>query len=163
MLELLSQLEQKVDQRDTEVIREASAEVEKLATNSQRALDASVERLMNLMQQLGERTDSKTGSLTEDFSNLQRETQKLINERSRQLETTQQANYQKLLEMMVDLEAKLEKHVASQISDQQNRMDRMHEDQKQHTQREINKNYMIVTENMVELEKRMVLSQGEIA
>ena len=42
-------------------------------------------------------------------------------------------------------------------------MDRMHEDQKQHTQREINKNYMIVTENMVELEKRMVLSQGEIA
>ena len=49
MLELLSQLEQKVDQRDTEVIREASAEVEKLATNSQRALDASVERLMNLM------------------------------------------------------------------------------------------------------------------
>ena len=64
---------------------------------------------------------------------------------------------------MVDLEAKLEKHVASQISDQQNRMDRMHEDQKQHTQREINKNYMIVTENMVELEKRMVLSQGEIA
>ena len=83
MLELLSQLEQKVDQRDTEVIREASAEVEKLATNSQRALDASVERLMNLMQQIGERTDSKTGSLTEDFSNLQRETQKLINERSR--------------------------------------------------------------------------------
>lgn len=163
MLELLSQLEQKVDQRDTEVIREASAEVEKLATNSQRALDASVERLMNLMQQLGERTDSKTGSLTEDFSNLQRETQKLINERSRQLETTQQTNYQKLLEMMVDLEAKLEKHMASQISDQQNRMDRMHEDQKQHTQREINKNYMIVTENMVELEKRMVLSQGEIA
>ena len=42
-------------------------------------------------------------------------------------------------------------------------MDRMHEDQKQHTHREINKNYMIVTENMVELEKRMVLSQGEIA
>ena len=89
VLELLSQLENKVDSRDAEVLREASAEVEKLASNSQRALDASVERLMNLMQQLGERTDSKTSNLSDDFSNLQRETQKLINERSRQLETTQ--------------------------------------------------------------------------
>ena len=117
MLELLAQLENKVDVRDAEVVREASGEIEKLATNSQRALDASVERLMNLMQQLGERTDAKTGALTDDFSNLQRETQKLINERSRQLETTQQLNYQKLLEMMVDLEAKLEKHFASQLAE----------------------------------------------
>lgn len=42
-------------------------------------------------------------------------------------------------------------------------MDRLNEEQKVHTQREINKNYVIVTENMVELEKRMVLSQGDIA
>ena len=74
MLELLSQLENKVDTRDAEVIREATAEVEKFGITSQRALDASVERLMNLMQQLGDRTDAKSNSLSDDFNNLQRET-----------------------------------------------------------------------------------------
>ena len=42
-------------------------------------------------------------------------------------------------------------------------MDRQSEENKQHTQKEINKNYIVVTENMLELEKRMQISQGELA
>ena len=76
-------MESRVDTRNVELVRDLMAELEKTQTAGQRSLDASTDRLLNLVKQLGERLDAKNGEIIENFNVLQREMHRLLNERSR--------------------------------------------------------------------------------
>ena len=68
VLELVKKLETKVEGRNAEVVRDLMAEIEKTRGEGQKSLDVSVDRLLNLLKQLTDKLDSKTGELSGNFS-----------------------------------------------------------------------------------------------
>ena len=66
----MQQFENRVDARNVELVRDLMATIDKTASASQRTLDTSIDRVLNLIKQLGDQLGNKTNELTEAFGNL---------------------------------------------------------------------------------------------
>ena len=71
--------------------------------------------MLNLTRQVEEKLDAKNVDLLESFATLKREVEKLINERTRQLEQLGQQSHQRALELMVELEKKLDRSTDTKV------------------------------------------------
>ena len=67
-----------------------------------------------MMQQLGDRLDTRNSELGDTFSALQREITKLMNEKAKQLEQME-VDRQRCLELIVAAEKRLEKLFATRL------------------------------------------------
>ena len=101
---MIVQLEGSVDAKNVELVRDLMKEIEKLDAKSQANTEAGVDRTVLVMRQIGERIDNKQGELTDNLNEVKREFQRLLNERSRQLEQMTSANFNRVLELCSDLE-----------------------------------------------------------
>ena len=68
-----------------------------------------------MTRQVEEKLDAKNVDLLESFATLKREVEKLINERTRQLEQLGQQSHQRALELMVELEKKLDRSTDTKV------------------------------------------------
>lgn len=117
VLQLIVSMEGKVDQDKAEIMRALQAEIQALQQSGRKELNASSERIMNIVNQIKESTDFKTANLQNEFNNTKNEITKLINERSRTLETVAQSNQQKALELITETEKKLERLLTDSLRD----------------------------------------------
>lgn len=85
------------------------AEVNRLFDDRGQRFEQNFERVLNLTRQVEEKLDAKNVDLLENFAALKREVERLINERSRQLEQLGQQSHARALEIMVELEKKIDR------------------------------------------------------
>ena len=75
-----------MDHRGQEIMDDLRAEVNRLFDDRGQRFEQNFERVLNLTRQIEEKLDAKNVDLLESFATLKREVEKIINERTRQLE-----------------------------------------------------------------------------
>ena len=154
VLDLMGDLEKKMDHRSSEVLDDLRSEVSRLFDDRGQRFEQNFERVLNLTRQVEEKLDAKNVDLLESFATLKREVEKLINERTRQLEILGQSSHSRALELMVELEKKIDKTSRGQIENVTTQLLQQIEEVKTLSGETSQSTYKKLLENMIDLEKR---------
>lgn len=84
--ESLDRIQAQVGSQGSQLLKDLVEEIDKVKTGSQKNLDASSERMMLMIRQLGEGLGSKHVELSDSFNTLKHDCQRLISERARESE-----------------------------------------------------------------------------
>ena len=115
-----------------------------------------------MTRQIEEKLDAKNVDLLESFATLKRETEKLINERTRQLEQLGQQSHARVLELMVELEKKIDRQTEGRIDNLHSELVQKIDEVKTLSGESVQSAYKKLLENMIDLEKRVAQRQDTI-
>lgn len=82
----MADLERKLGVKEQETVENLRAEVGRLFDDRGQRFEQNFERVLNLTRQVEEKLDAKNVDLLENFATLKKEVEKVINDRTRQLE-----------------------------------------------------------------------------
>ena len=110
-LDQLAVLGGRIDTGSEQILSDMAAEIKKIQNTSAQGLVNTSETLGSQIQQLSDRVSTDNNELNEKIIGVQREIQRLLNDRSYELERNTQTNNQKAIDLIVQLERKLEKEI----------------------------------------------------
>lgn len=144
-----------MDHRGQEIMDDLRAEVNRLFDDRGQRFEQNFERVLNLTRQIEEKLDAKNVDLLESFATLKREVEKIINERTRQLEQLGQQSHARALELMVELEKKIDRATEGKIDSLHTELVQKIDEIKTLNGEQIQGTYKKLLENMIDLEKRV--------
>ena len=144
-----------MDHRGQEIMDDLRAEVNRLFDDRGQRFEQNFERVLNLTRQIEEKLDAKNVDLLESFATLKREVEKIINERTRQLEQLGQQSHARALELMVELEKKIDRATEGKIDTLHTELVQKIDEIKTLNGEQIQGTYKKLLENMIDLEKRV--------